>query len=425
MSSRSKHNLRFSNGALIASGLLGLVFSSHGYSAGWAAGISSGASGFQQCPAKAQDFIPAGSVVWRTEDLLTLVSKKPDPQNTASAWAGRHTSTIFSRLTQYQSGSNRALVGFVDRQGTVSHADQKVRLASLKEVKQTDFREGQGLARYLMQQLGKALGEHARDHSEILRALGQGLSFNVDSNGVSKSGESRSSAGQPIRYGLVLKDVRPSGKGVHVAALTTDELMMEHALRSKNKARVDWTIGPVTEQNYNPLAGYSLPAEEQGPKAQGLFALRPDFSLRGKIEPNLPTNGSANVGMKVRLEQAQGLYRMEMVSSSGVKPSSIEHELRLPIYRKLSLVRNYNEKMDVKKTSVLNVLGFSETLSLIPVNMHLVHAERLLKAETGFDWMRGRVGFETNVKGFNGLSQITGSEGHVPASYSVNYGRNF
>lgn len=414
MSGQAINSLSISKGGVFAAALLSLIFSSRGYSAT-----------FQQCPAKSPEFIPASSVVWRTEDLLTLVSKKPDPQNTTSAWAGRHTSTIFSRLTQYQSGSNRALVGFVDRQGMVSNADQKVRLAALKEVKQTEFREGQGLGRYLMQQLGKALGEHARDHSELLRALGQGLSFNVDANGVSKSGSNRKTEGQPVRYGLVLKDVRPSGKGVHVAALTNDELMMEQALNSKSKARVDWTIGPVTEQNYNPLAGYQAPVEVEAPRAQGLFAMRPDFSLRGKIEPNLPTDGSTNVGMKMRLEQAQGLYSMQMTSSSGVKPSSIDHELRLPVYRKLSLVRSYNEKMDVKKTSVLNVLGFSETLSLIPVNMHLVHAERLLKAETGFDWMRGRVGFETNVPGFTGLSQVTGGHAPVPASYTVNYGRNF
>jgi hypothetical protein len=57
--------------------------------------------------------------------------------------------------------------------------------------------------------------------------------------------------------------------------------------------------------------------------------------------------------------------------------------------------------------------------------MHIIHAEKRLQAETGFDWMRGRLGLETSVPGFAGLSQLTRGKFHAPAIYTVNYGRNF
>lgn len=378
-----------------------------------------------QCPAIPGNFLETKSVIWRTEDLLPLVSKMPAADNLPGAWTLRHTTSIVSRLTKNQSGDNRALVGFFDRQGIVTATDQRLRIAALKEVKSTEFKEAPGLGRYLLQQLGKAFGEHAREHSELIRALGQGLSFNLDSRGVSKASSNQGKDPASLKYGLVLKDVRASGRGVHVASLTMDDSLMEQAINAKSQAKVDWTIGPLTESDGNPLADYRAPAPWEGPKAQGLFSLRPDFSLRGKIEPNLSRDGSSKIGMRMRLEQPQGLYRMEMISASGVAKGNVNHEFRLPVYRHLTLVRNLDQKMGVTKTSVLNVLGFSERLSLIPVNMHLVHKEKLLKAETGFDWMRGRVALETNVTGFSNVKQLTGRDTPVPPSYSVNYGRNF
>ena len=362
------------------------------------------------------------SRVWRMEDLLPPQSLKATQTESASVWSERHTTGVMSRMTKSQSGQNQALKGFYDRQGIISEQDQKFRVAALKDIKQSEFREQRDLSRYLLTQLGKALGEHARDKSPFLRSLGQGLAFNLDTHGVTST-SNQNAANAQVRYGLVLKQVKPSGQGVHVAALTMDDSYLEHVLASKHKAQIDWTIGPLLENNETLLfrdidSASSLDASH-ATKAQGIFGMRPDFSLRGKVEPNFAADSPGKLGFRLRFEQPQGLYRMEMLTGGAAHTAQMMHEMRLPVYGGLVLVRQINSSMIATKTSALNMFGFSEILGQYPINVHYVHADSSLKAETGFKLIDGRLGVEANVANLH--NNHTSSIG----SCAINYARGF
>jgi hypothetical protein len=359
---------------------------------------------------------------WTMEELLPPQSLNATKTESVSGWSERHATGVMTKMTSSQSGKNQALKGFFDRQSVVSERDQKIRLAALKDVKQQKFQEQGELSRYLLNQLGKALGDHARESSEFLRTLGQGLSFKVDGKGVAAN-NSGSGGNSEVRYGLILKKVKPSGQGVHVAALTMDESYLEYALASKKKAQVDWTIGPISERNENLLfPGIDNPAlldAPRAPKAQGLFAMRPDFSLRGKIEPNFNAESAGKPGFRLRFEQPQGLYRMEMLTGGGPKRNQLMHEVRLPVYGNFVVMRQLNSTMEATKTSLLNVFGFSEILGQYPLNVHYVHSDYSLRAETGFGLINGRLGIEAN------MTNLRDKHANSKGSYAVNYGRGF
>lgn len=359
------------------------------------------------------------SRTWKLQELLPppgITTSKPE---SAADWSARQGNKIMTRVTKAQSGPNVALRAFHDRQGLVSEKDQNLRLAALKDIKQPEFQEKRELSRYLLNQLGKAIGAHAQESSEFLRKLGQGLSF--DLGGSAASAQKTSNANNSLRYGLVLREVRPTGNGVHVATMTMDDSYLDRALASKKKAQVDWTIGPLSEtSNTNLFPDLDNDAVAIAPvRAQGIFNMRPDFKLTGKVLPNFTPDTGGTPGVRLRLEQPQGLYRMETPAGASGSMTNMVHEFRLPVYGKLVLTRQMDSRMEATKSSVLNVFGFSEILGQQPLNLYYTHADSSLKAETGFALRKGRVGVEAN---------IANTRGNHPAStgaYTVNYGRNF
>lgn len=359
---------------------------------------------------------------WRVEELLPPTGLDASRTESTSARTGRHTTSVMGRVTKAQSAQNQALKGFYDRQGVISQQDQKFRLAALKDLKLANFGEGRELSRYMLNQLGKALADEAQEQSEFLSTLGRGLSFKVDSNGLA-AGKDGGPSGGRVRYGLVLKEVKASGRGVHVAALTMDDSYLEQALASKSRAKVDWTIGPLSEERqgnlFSALDNLALTNPPAPARAQGIFAMRPDFSLRGKVLPNFNSSSPGKAGLRLRFEQPQGLYRMEMLTGGGTKANQIEHEFRLPLYGKLMVVRQLNSTMTATKTSVLNVLGFYDRLEGYPLNVHYTHADSILKAETGFNMVRGRVGIEANVP------NPAARQAAQRSSAAINYARGF
>lgn len=352
---------------------------------------------------------------WKLAELLPPAGLDAVTTESFGGWSARNGSNVMRRVTKSQSGQNLALRGFHDRQGFVSDEDQALRLAALRDIKEPEFQEKRELSRYLLNQVGKAIGAHAQENSEFLRKLGEGLSFNI---GTSKSSAKTSAANASLRYGLVLKEVKPSGKGIHVAALTMDEAYLDRALASKKKAQVDWTIGPLSETNngslFPELGNDTAPVDTV--RAQGIFGIRPDLSLAGKVLPNFAPENGGQAGFKIRVEQPQGLYRMEMLTGSS---KQVAHEFRLPVYGNLVLMRQTDSRLDATKSSVLNVFGFSDALSLRPVNLHYTHADNVLKAETGFDFAKGRLGVEANI------AKAGERQAFAPRTCAVNFGRNF
>lgn len=75
--------------------------------------------------------------------------------------------------------------------------------------------------------------------------------------------------------------------------------------------------------------------------------------------------------------------------------------------------------MDPTKTSLLNVLGFSEILGQYPLNVHYLHSDSSLKAETGFNLINGRIGIEAN------MANLHDKHASSTGSCAVNYTRGF
>lgn len=342
--------------------------------------------------AAAQPQVSQTEKSWSLAELLPPKETWTPPSETTGTWSS--TKDVFTRVTRAQNGSNPALRDFHDRQGLISLDDQELRLITLRGIQRVEFQEQSTLRLYMMNQLGRALGDHVRERSAVLQAISSGISFDT------KAGleQSRVTPGSPVRYGLVLKDVEPSGNGIHVAALTMDDRYINQILSDDSKARVNWTIGPLAEDSEKRLFESALDSGPLGP-VDSLSGLLPDLRLRGKIAPNFEGGGGAQSlsGLRIKVEQPQGLYRMEMITGSG--PAQMTQEVGLPVYGTLRLTRIMDGKFNVSRTSIVNALGFSKSLQLIPLNLHYTHTDASMKAESSFAAFQGRIGFEGHLTG--------------------------
>lgn len=333
---------------------------------------------------------------WSVEELMPPQDPWLHSNGTNGTWTT--TRDVFVRVTQAQNGGNTALIQFHDRQGRISMEDQRLRLVTLKGIQHTQFLEQVAMRQYMLNQLGRALGDHVREQSELLQTISRGLTFDTRSGFNASS--SMQSSGTPVRYGLVLKNVEPSGQGVHVAALTMDDRYMEQILSGESQAKVNWTIGPLAEDSERKLFENALlnHTSAQAPTmSTGIWNFKPDFSLRGKVEPNFQGNAQNLTGLRLKVEQPQGLYRMEMLTGGPV--SQMAQEVALPLYGELRLTRQMDGNFNVSRTSLVNVLGFSDSLRLFPVNVHYAHADSSIKAESSFNAWAGRIGLESYVAG--------------------------
>ena len=183
----------------------------------------------------------------------------------------------------------------------------------------------------------------------------------------------------PVRYGLVLREIKIEEGEQHLAAsgapIDGDDLM------NATKPKVVWGVGPLPSESNEGALRVSL---DEMALHDSLWEqvdwsyYRPDFGMRLVPRDGLEANtGSLPSGKPVKLitEQKRGFYRMEMDS---LDPNLIHHFFAVPLYQKLNVAYVFNKDFIEEKISLLNLLAVADRPT---VNVHYLCKDERFKSE--------------------------------------------
>ncbi len=262
----------------------------------------------------------------------------------------------------------------------------------------------------------KVASANAKSRVPFFSRFGQGFKwdFNLGSLfGKKDQAPAQTAAKGNVRYGLIVQDIKVDKNAPKRAALndSTDELQYA------GHAEVEWTIGPMTEEQGRKVYHEEAKVEGGRPTIGGIRIPSPKF--KGGATPenfeNLAKVTEANKPlMRFDLTQEEGLYNMAYRTELTGKKISVEHAFTVPVAGTVALGRRFNDNWDVIQTSAYNVL-YDKRLPLLSV--HYMNIEQRYKADLSYN-------FKGHVVGVGARAEATGtvaSEAERPEQYSVNY----
>jgi hypothetical protein len=178
--------------------------------------------------------------------------------------------------------------------------------------------------------------------------LRTGLSFNVGGD----DSKETVAAHQPLRYGLIVKNVEPSTETFRFAAvpmtMNDDYLRIQHA----PKAKVQYEIGPLMPEQDLADAAIPLATTESTSWLDGL----PAFQFRGRLAARgAPTANQILPPQSILLEQTQGYYALEVHTTQLVKKEATFHRLRVPLAGTMTLREERDEKFKKTRSTLENI----------------------------------------------------------------------
>jgi hypothetical protein len=191
----------------------------------------------------------------------------------------------------------------------------------------------------------------------------------------------------PLRYGLILEDVRePENLTLH-ASLGSDD-MGEWQMAAR--AQPVWTIGPIDEDDMEmrraDIPVYVIRHDDatKTPRLEYLGVINgsqraerkledrdiytflksisyPSHEFRTRVRPRgmpSPSQLSAREmpGVEVQLTQVQNFYSMSYFTVNGVEKERVEHRVWVPITGKLAIHRKFDEDFNALETQIDNIL---------------------------------------------------------------------
>lgn len=224
-----------------------------------------------------------------------------------------------------------------------------------------------------------------------------------------------------VRYGLILKEIVPEKNSkLALAAIESD-------MRYAGHADVKWTIGPISEDgSEKPFASMEsyddLAAEGQEKTFMEKITPTPSFDTNIKFA-DTDSAGYIRQGktpaMRLTIRQEQGLYEL-MVDSQNeqFKRRAMEHQFNVPVVENMSFGRRYNDKMEVIKTSVNNILVDKRAPSL---SVHYLHLQERYVAEAAY--ANAKKAYSVGVKGTTEGNEKT-PEAERAEKYEVTFNKN-
>ncbi len=184
-------------------------------------------------------------------------------------------------------------------------------------------------------------------------SLRQGIRFNAGEQSHSKSPFINGRA--DLKYGLILKDIEPSKTAFKLAAL--DSNLDYQLVAYAPKANVNYDIGPVFSDSDQRL--YNVYVDTPTIAETSYFDVlpkMPSLKFRGKLAPSgLPTAGSPLPPQLLTLEQYDGYYTIEARMEKGLKPQSVLHKFRLPLWSKTVLREELNKDLTLSRMTIENL----------------------------------------------------------------------
>jgi hypothetical protein len=186
-----------------------------------------------------------------------------------------------------------------------------------------------------------------------------GWDFSFGYNGNSTSSPGTASVSSPVRYGLVLKDVKASESKAMYAALGSDDMRDWQNVPS---ATAEWTIGPIETSESELYRVDVPPASEYVAQlnayqhenrrldqsvvsflAERISIPKPLFKGKAKLR-SAPTPGATSLpGVDLTLSQIEGYYALNYLTTSTLAKDGVFHTIRLPIFGPVAATRKFDE----------------------------------------------------------------------------------
>lgn len=267
----------------------------------------------------------------------------------------------------------------------------------------------------------KAASTSAKAKTPIFNRIGQGMKFgfNLTSlfGGKKKSVATETAANGNMRYGLIVQDIKFDKEAPKRASTNNSLSELQYA----GHAEVEWTIGPVHEEQ-----GRKIYTEKDDMPDDHVIiggVKLPSTNFKGAATPenfdNLAkVNADTNKPLvRFDLTQEDGYYNMAYRTELTGKRVSVEHALRIPVTGTVALGRRFNDSWDVVQTSAYNIL-YDKRLPLLSV--HYMNIEERYKGDLSYNFKGNIVGV-----GARGTAKgVVAAEGDRPENYTVNYTRN-
>ena len=301
-----------------------------------------------------------------------------------------------------------------------SKNDYMFRLASLKDAPQTRTAEGPAILGYMGGEGQKAGSDHIKENVQLINQVQKGLSFNLDFSSIFQRKSKNARPSGQLRYGLVLKDIKPDPRAPKRAAIGD----MSDDLIYAGHAKVEWTIGPLDEERGRVIykGAMNLDSSDSNPKASIWYYIpKPSFRVHFKPELGNLTglNGQNLPKWTIELHQDEGYYTLVYQTKTTGERIAQEHRFKIPIYRQMNIGRRFNDKWQVIETNASNIL-IDKQLPIVSV--HQMHLEQRYKVEAAQNIGRHRLGFAHQSEAMNPQIVI---ENQRPESYSLKYETEF
>ncbi|SME90564.1 hypothetical protein SAMN06296036_101375 [Pseudobacteriovorax antillogorgiicola] len=226
-----------------------------------------------------------------------------------------------------------------------------------------------------------AFSEREVQKIDFFQSFKGGLNFKWDfKESTKKSQPTAPKINDPIRYGLVVKGIKPSEDQHLTAALGHENY---HLIDSAPKAQVLWGIEKKVLKNV-PRNPYQVSIEPDRTIANPYLSwfhkriIDPITSLKisGNVRPHNPdpkaTAGQGLPPQVISLNQDNGIYSLQLITNSDLEPEQMLHVIQVDlggvVYR-----NEMNMDWDVQKVSLLGIAAFKNVSANIH---HIIEAER-------------------------------------------------
>lgn len=247
----------------------------------------------------------------------------------------------------------------------------------------------------------KVFSENLVNNAEFIQAFKKGLNFKFDLKKLFDSTPKAKPKAKSVKYGLVLKEIIPEDNPKNYKAAIGSN---ESDIKQAGEADVVWTIGPLQEDENKKIFNTtydvdSTPVELNVNKNQfslweKIKQIKPSFN--GGVRPTEVKGDSIGLpGFLFTLTQEQGLYQLDMQTSSTFSKQGVTHQFSVPIVGTLSLGRRYNDKMEVISTSANNILINPHAPQL---SVHYLEMEKRYLAESSYQAQSYTVGVSASRK---------------------------
>jgi hypothetical protein len=308
------------------------------------------------------------------EDDVTTYSKedleKTMPENPSITLNERILSEMNSLLRQMgkSAGSTEGKESLTKNPSRRDYFDH---LQAFKEAPKTTKANPEKMRRAFAAGTQEALSDRVKSKIGLFGAFKSGLKMNFDIKNLFSSSdkEVKKSSGK-VRYGLVLKDIKPDKDAPDRAAIGEDLNEMQYA----GHADVEWTIGPLSEKESRKLfsvpnanmdsqknSGSASSTNNSQPKdlwdsvlPEGKF----EFSAKPDDVENLNSVESENNLPPVMwsMKQSQDYWLLQYKTKTDGTKIEAFHTFKVPIYGTLKVGRRFDDNWNVISTSAYDIL---------------------------------------------------------------------